>query len=143
MTPDVEVNSDASQPYILIVEDDLENYTQIARMLGRAGFKRVEWKSSGSSIIQLLSVVDEPPALILLDIGLPTEDGYEVLQRLRSLEQLRKARIVAVTGRSTIEEMRKVRAAGFDGFLGKPLDSERFPQQVRRILGGERVWEQS
>jgi two-component system cell cycle response regulator DivK len=37
--------------------------------------------------------------------------------------------------------MEKARAAGFDGFLGKPLDPDRFPDQIRRILGGEEVWD--
>jgi two-component system cell cycle response regulator DivK len=39
--------------------------------------------------------------------------------------------------------MNKARASGFDGFLGKPLDADRFPDQIRRILAGEPVWEMS
>jgi len=39
--------------------------------------------------------------------------------------------------------MRKARESGFDGFLGKPLDPDRFPDQIRRILSGDKVWEYS
>ena len=42
---------------------------------------------------------------------------------------------------SSEEQMRKARESGFDGFLGKPLDPDRFPDQIRRILNGEKVWE--
>ena len=49
--------------------------------------------------------------------------------------------IVAVTAEASVEQMNKAREAGFDGFLGKPLDPDRFPDQIRRILNGEQVWE--
>jgi two-component system cell cycle response regulator DivK len=50
---------------------------------------------------------------------------------------------VAVTAEASLEQLTKARQAGFDGFLGKPLDMDRFPDQVRRILAGEPVWEMS
>jgi two-component system, cell cycle response regulator DivK len=51
--------------------------------------------------------------------------------------------IVAVTAEASQEQMAKARAAGFDGFLGKPLDPDRFPDQIRRLLKHEPVWEMS
>jgi two-component system cell cycle response regulator DivK len=78
--------------------------------------------------------------LILLDIGLPHEDGYDILKRIRATPFLKSALVVAVTGHASIEEMRQAQEAGFDGFLGKPLDAEKFPEQLARILRGESVW---
>jgi two-component system cell cycle response regulator DivK len=49
--------------------------------------------------------------------------------------------IIAVTAEASLEQMNKARDSGFDGFLGKPLDPDRFPEQIRRILSGEPVWE--
>jgi two-component system cell cycle response regulator DivK len=49
--------------------------------------------------------------------------------------------VAAVTAEASSEQIAKARAAGFDGFLGKPLDPDRFPDQIRRLLRGEPVWE--
>jgi len=49
--------------------------------------------------------------------------------------------VVAVTAYASQKQMKKSLKAGFDGFLGKPLDADRFPEQVRRIIAGEQVWE--
>jgi len=49
--------------------------------------------------------------------------------------------VVAVTAYASEDQLNRARAAGFDGFVGKPLDPDRFPDQVRRMLQGEAVWE--
>jgi two-component system cell cycle response regulator DivK len=49
--------------------------------------------------------------------------------------------VIAVTAEASQEQINKARASGFDGFLGKPLDPDRFPEQIRRILANESVWE--
>jgi len=79
--------------------------------------------------------------LILMDIRLPYEDGYGAMKKIRSSERLKSVPIIAVTAEASQEQMSKARAAGFNGFLGKPLDPDRFPDQIRRILNGEPVWE--
>jgi two-component system cell cycle response regulator DivK len=76
-----------------------------------------------------------------MDLGLPHEDGYEALQQIRSDDELRDTLVVVVTAQSSTAEMKKARQAGFDGFISKPLDADIFPEQIRRILQGESVWE--
>ena len=76
-----------------------------------------------------------------MDIRLPYEDGYGAQKKLRAAERFKLIPIVAVTAEASVEQMKKAREAGFDGFLGKPLDPDRFPDQIRRILNGEQVWE--
>ncbi|MEJ2551940.1 MAG: response regulator [Anaerolineales bacterium] len=78
--------------------------------------------------------------LILMDIRLPYEDGYEALRKLRA-SRLKDIPVVAVTAYASEAQMKKARKAGFDGFIGKPLDADRFPEQVHRIASGEQVWE--
>jgi two-component system cell cycle response regulator DivK len=79
--------------------------------------------------------------LILLDIRLPYEDGYQALQKLRANTKLRQTLVIAVTAEASEEQLRRAKTAGFNGFIGKPLDPDRFPEQIRRILSGEDVWE--
>ena len=67
--------------------------------------------------------------------------GYQALRKIRNHPRLADTRVVAVTAEASEEEMMKAQGAGFDGFLGKPLDPDRFPEQVRRILDGDDVWE--
>jgi two-component system cell cycle response regulator DivK len=124
---------------ILIVEDNVSNFVLMARMLGFMGIQ-CEWKTSGFEVVEYadtLGYVD----LILMDIRLPYEDGYEALRKLRADPELKQIPVVAVTAYASEEQMERARRAGFDGFIGKPLDPDRFPDQIRRALGREPVWE--
>jgi two-component system cell cycle response regulator DivK len=124
---------------VLVVEDNVANFVLIARLLGYMGI-HCEWKTSGYEVVEY---ADSLPRLdlILMDIRLPYEDGYGALEKIRSSPRLRDALVVAVTAEASPEQIKKARLAGFDGFMGKPLDPDRFPDQIRNILSGEGVWE--
>ncbi len=126
---------------VLVVEDNVSNFVLIARMLGYLGI-HCEWKTSGYEVVEYADTLPRLD-LILMDIRLPYEDGYGALRKIRAAERLKSIPIVAVTAEASIEQMDKARISGFDGFLGKPLDPDRFPDQIRRILSGEPVWEMS
>jgi two-component system cell cycle response regulator DivK len=124
---------------ILVVEDNVSNFVLIARMLGYLGI-HCEWKTSGYEVVEYADTLPRLD-LVLMDIRLPYEDGYGALKKMRTSERLRKVPIVAVTAEASLEQMEKARVSGFDGFLGKPLDPDRFPDQIRHILAGQPVWE--
>jgi len=124
---------------ILVVEDNVSNFVLIARMLGYLGI-HCEWKTSGYEVVEYADTLPRLD-LILMDIRLPYEDGYGALKKIRASEHLKSTPIVAVTAEANNEQLTKARAAGFDGFLGKPLDPDRFPEQIRCILNGEPIWE--
>ncbi len=124
---------------VLVVEDNVSNFVLIARMLGYMGI-HCEWKTSGYEVVEYADTLPRLD-LILMDIRLPYEDGYGALQKIRSYPALKDTLVVAVTAEASLEQMKKARQAGFDGFLGKPLDMDRFPDQIRRILNREPVWE--
>jgi two-component system, cell cycle response regulator DivK len=126
---------------ILVVEDNVSNFVLIARMLGYMGI-HCEWKTSGYEVVEYADALPRLD-LILMDIRLPYEDGFGALKKIRAFKALKSTRVVAVTAESSLEQMNKAKLAGFDGFLGKPLDMDRFPDQIRRILSGEPVWELS
>ena len=125
---------------VLIVEDNVSNFVLMARMLAYMGVPRCEWKTSGWQVVEFADTLPKID-LILMDIHLPYEDGYAALTKVRSTRRLKDTIVVAVTAYADHEQMNKAKAAGFDGFLGKPLDPDRFPDQIRRLLRGERVWE--
>ena len=125
---------------VLIVEDNVSNFVLMARMLAYMGVPRCEWKTSGWQVVEFADTLPRID-LILMDIRLPYEDGYAALAKVRSARRLKDTMIVAVTADASQEQMIKARTAGFDGFLGKPLDPDRFPDQIRRLLRGEQVWE--
>jgi two-component system, cell cycle response regulator DivK len=127
---------------VLIVEDNVSNFVLMARMLAYMGVPRCEWKTSGWQVVEFADTLPKVD-LILMDIRLPYEDGYAALGKVRATRRLKDTIIVAVTAEASQEQMAKARAAGFDGFLGKPIDPDRFPDQIRRLLKGEAVWEMS
>ncbi len=126
---------------VLVVEDNVSNFVLIARLLGYMGI-HCEWKTSGYEVVEY---ADSLPHLdlILMDIRLPYEDGFDALRKIRASPSLKNTRVVAITAEASQEQMRKAREASFDGFIGKPINPDHFPDQIRRILAGEPVWELS
>lgn len=139
---DVQTENQPSTPKdatVLVVEDNVSNFVLIARLLGYMGI-HCEWKTSGYEVVEYADTLPHLD-LILMDIRLPYEDGYGALRKIRSSQNLNETRVVAVTAEASVEQMNKARQAQFDGFIGKPLDPDRFPDQIRRILAGDPVWE--
>src|SRR5512142_2198001 len=124
---------------VLVVEDNVSNFVLMARMLGFLGI-HCEWKTSGYEVVEFADTLPQLD-MVLMDIRLPYEDGYSALRKIRQSSRLKSVPVIAVTAEGTLEELNKARMAGFDGFIGKPLDPDRFPDQIQRILGGEPVWE--
>ncbi len=112
---------------ILIVDDNTDAADSLSLLLQIDGHTT---RAVYRSIDALESVSTFDPQVVLLDIGLPGMDGYEVARRLRTRGS--KARIVALTGYGQSEDQTRARAAGFDEHLVKPVDL----QLLRRQLGG-------
>ncbi|MFQ5576052.1 MAG: response regulator [Anaerolineae bacterium] len=131
---------DPKEAHVLVVEDNLQNLVLVARLLAFAGIRHYEWKASGW---QVLEFADTMPRLdlVLMDIHLPHEDGYDALRKLRADPRFAHTRIVAVTADANQSALNKARQAGFDGFLGKPIDPDKFPEQINIILQGDAVWD--
>jgi two-component system cell cycle response regulator DivK len=128
-----------SSTTVLVVEDNVSNFQLVARMLEALGM-HCEWKTSGYEVLEYAEALPRVD-LILMDIRLPYEGGFEAGQRLRQSPRFASIPIIGISAVASSEQIERAKTASFDGFLGKPLDPDRFPGQIRRVLAGEKVWE--
>jgi two-component system CheB/CheR fusion protein len=106
---------------VLLVEDNVDAADALAELLRMWGHE-VEVVHDGASAVEKAGEVR--PDVVLLDIGLPGMDGYQVAGALRALPDLRRALLVALTGYGQETDRRRTAAAGFDHHLIKPVDLE-------------------
>ena len=89
---------------------------------------------NGDRVAEVLRTQRPVPALVLLDIQLPGRDGFAVLEELKALPE-RSWKVVALTAHAMPEDRARAEAAGFDGYITKPIDVRTFPAEVARYLG--------
>lgn len=104
---------------ILVVDDNIDGAESLAILLRLSGHEVV---AAACGIDALTISADFRPQIVILDIGLPDIDGYEVAQRLRVLPEARDAKLIAVTGYGQDEDREHSRRAGFDYHFLKPVD---------------------
>jgi len=120
------------KPTVLLIEDNEQN-RYLARFLLEAHGYAVISASDGPQGIELAGRL--LPKLILLDIQLPTMDGYTVARELRAIPALRDIPIVAVTSYAMTGDREKVLAAGCNGYIEKPINPETFVAEIVHYLG--------
>jgi signal transduction histidine kinase/ActR/RegA family two-component response regulator len=106
---------------VLLVDDNVDGTSVLARLLRQSGHQ-VDVALDGATALQ--TARDHRPDVVLLDIGLPGMDGYEVAKRLRAQEGLGEVALVALTGYGQEEDRLRAAEAGFDHHLVKPVDLE-------------------
>jgi two-component system, cell cycle response regulator DivK len=124
----------------IAVEDDAGGMAIIGVMMRYLGMKSYI-NTSGEGVVELARSMKPGPNVIFLDLNLPKTTGYDLLKLIRADEKLKSVLVIAVTAQDADTEIPKCKAAGFDGYIGKPISRSRFPRQLRRILSGEPVWE--
>ena len=117
---------------IIVVEDQPDNLKLLATLLTIKGHT-VVGLPNGDRLSEV--VHSNTPDLVLLDIQLPGRDGYELLEELKQLPE-RSWKVVALTAHALPEDRARASAAGFDGYITKPIDVRTFPAEVARYLGG-------
>ena len=105
---------------VLVVEDDPTAAQSIAFLLRHAGHEAEVTADAPSAVA---AAEAHPPDVVLLDIGLPGMDGWQLARRLRRLEGPKRPLLVALTGRGEEEDLRRSRKAGIDLHLTKPADA--------------------
>ena len=120
---------------IVVVEDQPDNLKLITALLRMQGH-RVVGLSSGELVVATLLAEQPPPALVLLDIQLPGRDGFSVLRDVKQIEGDHAWKVVALTAHAMPGDREKTLAAGFDGYIAKPIDVRGFPAEIARYLPG-------
>ena len=107
---------------IMIVDDNADAATMLGMLLEASGH---EVLVENGSLAALAVAGDELPSICILDIGLPDMDGYELARRLRQVEGLEQALLIAVTGYGQESDRQRAFAAGFDHHMVKPVDAQK------------------
>lgn len=119
---------------ILLIEDNPANLELMSYLLAAFGYTpRVA--TDGAAGLEILGV--ESFDLIVCDVHMPVVDGYEVARLLKADPILRGVPLVAVTALAMVGDRDRVLAAGFDGYIAKPIDPETFVRQVEQFLRPE------
>jgi len=123
------------KPTVLYIEDNTDNQRLVKRILEARGYC-VLLSETGPDGIALAR--EAAPSLILVDISIPGLDGYETTTRLRGMRHLRGAPIVAITADSRAGTRERSLVAGCDGYITKPIDPRRLPDQLEEFMNGKR-----
>lgn len=121
----------------LIVDDNIKNVNVLARLLAEQGVTSLQ--ATDPTLIDALIEQAETLDVIFVDLEMPGLDGFEVLDRLKATPNTQNVPVIAYTVH--VSEIHEAHQHGFDGFIGKPIDPDKFPGQLDRILNNEPVWE--
>ena len=119
---------------LLVIEDNPANLELMTYLLHAYGHETITAIDGAAGLALAES---EAVDLILCDVHLPKLDGYEVAQRLKAHPRLCRLPLVAVTALAMVGDRDKVLAAGFDGYIAKPLDPQNFVAEVDAFLGAD------
>jgi two-component system cell cycle response regulator DivK len=117
---------------ILIVDDNDQNRKLARYVLRFAGFRTLE---AGGGADGVALAVEHRPDLVLMDIRMADMNGTEALRKLRADERTAEIPVVALTSSTMKGDRERFLAAGFDGYLQKPISVREFADQVRSHLG--------
>ena len=120
----------------LVVDDNVKNLGVLSRLLARQGVVCTEASNTTqlAGALKTLTEVD----VVFLDLEMPGINGYEIMRQLKMDARFEGVPFVAYTVH--LSEINVAHQRGFHSFLGKPVDAEKFPEQLDHILNGEPVW---
>lgn len=116
---------------ILVVEDNEGNLELMRVVLEMAGHEVI---GTSSADVGLLAARKTNPDLILMDMHLPGMDGYEATRIIKNDESLKHIPVIAVTAITDRNDEERVRGCGCEGFIAKPVNTRKLPDQVAGFL---------
>ena len=124
---------------VLIIDDNADNIQVLRVVLRQNGAQPIVAWWTKEEIGKIME--HWPIDIILLDLMLPGwRNGYDVAEQLRAMPEFSGIPIVAVSARDPSESIPLAREKGFDGFIAKPIDSDRLPTLLDAVLRGEQIW---
>ncbi len=120
---------------ILIIEDNDKNMKLARDILNAKGYRTIE-AVTGEEGVKLAK--EKLPDLVLMDIQLPGINGIEAFRQIRADAKTAGILVVALTASVTPTDRSEITAAGFDAFIGKPINLKEFVETVKRLVEGNR-----
>ena len=127
-------DSEAEVATVLLVEDTEDNRQMMRRLLEMSGFRVVE-ALNGREAVELAFAVR--PQIILMDLSLPLIDGITATRQIRSLPELSRVPIVAVSAHDTADFHSLALAAGCNAYVTKPIHYPELEEVVKRLLAAD------
>ncbi len=121
----------SSKKLIFHVEDNPDNRLLVRRLLTAFGYDVVEAENAHQALEVLKTT---QPDLILMDINMPDMDGYTLTIQLKSRPELMDVPIIAITANAMRGDRERTLDAGCDGYIEKPIDIDKFIDQIERFL---------
>jgi two-component system cell cycle response regulator DivK len=118
---------------VLIVEDNDKNMKLARDVLQAKGYQTLE-AETGEEGVRLAK--EKVPDLVLMDIQLPGINGIEAFRQIRADPKTARIPVVALTASVTPTDRSQITAAGFDAFVGKPINLKEFLDTVKRLVAG-------
>lgn len=119
---------------ILVAEDNDINLFVLLAMLRAEGYEPLV-AADGAEAVEM--AIREKPRVVLMDLSMPRLDGLSAARQIRDQLDPETCRIIAVTAHVTERQQQDCRAAGFDGFIGKPFEFDILRRVIERALGPE------
>lgn len=131
----------ADEPRFVYVDDDLTSREVMELLLThRMGMTQCQMYDDSATFSEKINGITPAPTVIFMDIYMHPYNGFDMLEMLRKNGMFADTMIIAVTASVMNEEIERLREAGFDGAIGKPIDPDDFPGLVEKILNKEQVW---
>jgi len=118
---------------VLVAEDNAVNRELLREVLEAHDYEVVE-AADGQEV--LMRIEKSTPDVVLLDINMPVLDGFEVIRRIRQSSELKQLPVLAVTAYAMKDDREKVMAAGFDGYVAKPVNSAVLLREIEQLVKG-------
>jgi two-component system cell cycle response regulator len=116
--------------HVLVIEDNKANLDLMVYLLKAFGYEPLVAMNGEQGVQVALEALPD----IICDLQLPGIDGFEVLRQLKGNQRMARTLIVAVTALAMVGDREKALAAGFDGYLSKPINPKTFVQQIEELL---------
>jgi CheY-like chemotaxis protein len=129
------------QPVLVYVDDDEASIVVMKAVVEKVmNIPTLHILRNSQDFVQQVRGLEVKPDIFLFDIQMNPYDGFDLLGMIRDDPEFHGSKVVALTASVMSEEVARLKASGFDGAIAKPLNIEVFPDLIKNIMNGERVW---
>jgi two-component system cell cycle response regulator DivK len=125
-------------PLVLYIEDNEANRMLVRRVLMASDYD-IALMEASNAVSGIEMAREKAPDLILMDLSMPEMDGLTATQKIRELPMLDEVPVIALTANVMTGDRERTLAAGCDGYIGKPIDIEKFPDEIMAFMQKRRI----